>query len=55
MKIAIASDHAGFGVKAEIKEYVVELGHEVADFGPDGDDACDYPDFARPVAQAWAL
>ena len=54
MKIAIASDHAGFDYKEQIKKYLAEQGHEVVDFGTDSADSCDYPDFIRPAAQAVA-
>ncbi|MEA2081361.1 MAG: RpiB/LacA/LacB family sugar-phosphate isomerase [Elusimicrobiota bacterium] len=54
MKIAVASDHAGFKAKEEIKKYLVSLGHEVKDFGAFSEDSCDYPDFAFPAAQAVA-
>ena len=33
MKIAMASDHAGFSLKEEIKAYLQSQGHEVLDFG----------------------
>ena len=49
MKVSIASDHAGFEEKELLKPYLVELGHEVIDRGPDSDDRVDYPDFAEPV------
>ena len=51
MKVSIASDHAGFEEKELLKPYLVELGHEVIDRGPDSDDRVDYPDFARLVAK----
>lgn len=54
MRIAIASDHAGFDYKQRIKRHLSEAGHEVADFGTDSPEACDYPDFIRPAAQAVA-
>src|SRR5256885_15808356 len=54
MKIAIGSDHAGFRYKERIKQYLVELGHEVADFGTDSEEPVDYPLFIRPVALAVA-
>lgn len=54
MKIAMACDHGGLTLKNAIKEYIISLGHEVADFGTDTADSCDYPDFARPAAQAVA-
>ena len=54
MKIAIASDHAGFIYKEEIKKVLTEKGHQVKDFGTDSAKSCDYPDFIRPAAQAVA-
>lgn len=54
MKIAIASDHAGYHYKTAIIQYLKELGHDVEDFGADSDVPCDYPDFIRPAAQAVA-
>jgi len=54
MKIALASDHAGFDYKQRIKEHLLALGHEVEDFGADSDENCDYPDFVRPAAEAVA-
>ena len=50
MKIALASDHAGFRYKEEIKRYLVSLGHECLDCGTDSDQPVDYPDFIRPAA-----
>ena len=50
MRIAIASDHAGFEEKQLLVGYLKELGHEVADLGPANDDRVDYPDFAKLVA-----
>ncbi|MBN2457183.1 MAG: ribose 5-phosphate isomerase B [Sedimentisphaerales bacterium] len=54
MKIAIASDHAGFRYKEQIKTFLIEAGHEVKDFGTHSDQACDYPDIIRPAAEAVA-
>ncbi len=51
-RIAIASDHRGFGLKAELQLRLVELGHEVTDFGCDSDASFDYPDSAAPAALA---
>lgn len=50
MRVAIASDHAGFEQKQQLAAYLAEQGHEVVDEGPDSDDRCDYPDFAVKVA-----
>src|SRR5207249_3741015 len=54
MKIAIASDHAGFRYKEAIKAYLAKAGHEVVDFGTDSVEPCDYPKFIRPAAEAVA-
>ncbi len=52
MKIALASDHAGFKIRRKIKSHLEDLEHEVADFGCDSEESCDYPDFAKRVAEA---
>ena len=54
MKIAIASDHAGYRYKEEIKEHLVQAGHDVLDFGTDSTASVDYPRFIRPAAEAVA-
>lgn len=54
MRIALGTDHAGYEYKEAIKRMLVELGHEVVDFGTDSDERCDYPDFCRPAAEAVA-
>src|SRR5688572_31923578 len=54
MKIAIASDHAGFAYKEKIKTFLATLGHEVRDFGTTSDTPVDYPVFIRPAAEAVA-
>jgi len=54
MIIALASDHAGFDYKEQIKGLLQSLGHEVRDFGADGHDPVDYPLFIRPAAEAVA-
>lgn len=54
MKLAIASDHAGFEQKEQLAAYLKELGHEVLNLGPENDDRVDYPDFACKVARAVA-
>ncbi|HKS36865.1 MAG TPA: ribose 5-phosphate isomerase B [Verrucomicrobiae bacterium] len=54
MKIAIGSDHAGFEYKERIKALLVELGHDVRDFGTFSNEPVDYPLFIRPVAEAVA-
>lgn len=54
MKIAIASDHAGFSYKEQVKTVLIEQGHEVRDFGTHSAESVDYPDFIRPAAEAVA-
>ncbi len=54
MKIALASDHAGYLYKEEIKRHLAGLGHEVVDFGTDSEESVDYPLFIRPAAEAVA-
>jgi ribose 5-phosphate isomerase B len=54
MKIAIASDHAGFKYKEQIKGLLQSLGHEVVDFGARDESPVDYPIFIRPAAEAAA-
>jgi ribose 5-phosphate isomerase B len=54
MKIAIASDHAGFAYKERIKVLLASLGHEVRDFGTDSTAPVDYPAFIRPASEAVA-
>jgi ribose 5-phosphate isomerase B len=55
MKIALATDHAGFEQLKQLQDYLEDLGHDCQNFGPSSlkpDD--DYPDFIMPAAQAVA-
>jgi len=52
MKIAVASDHAGFELKEKLKKALAKAGHLAADFGAFSADSCDYPDFAKAAARA---
>jgi len=54
MRIAIASDHAAIGLKAELRDYLIGLGHEVADLGPETTDRVDYPDYGYKLASVVA-
>jgi ribose 5-phosphate isomerase B len=54
MRIAIASDHAGYRYKEEIKRFLEARGEEPIDFGTDSTAAVDYPVFIHPAAQAVA-
>ncbi|MEG1858347.1 MAG: ribose 5-phosphate isomerase B [Pseudoflavonifractor sp.] len=52
--LAIASDHGGFPLKEHIKAYLAAQGIPCHDFGCHSTASCDYPDFARPAAEAVA-
>jgi len=54
MRVAIASDHAGFAVKESLRAHLAGLGHAVEDFGCSSAESCDYPDFIVPAAEAVA-
>ncbi|GBE05257.1 MAG TPA: ribose-5-phosphate isomerase [Nitrospirae bacterium] len=54
LKIAIASDHAGYQYKEKIKQHLESKGHEIKDFGTDSEQSVDYPLFIRPAAEAVA-
>lgn len=54
-KIAIASDHAGFEYKEEIKKHLEDQGYEVIDFGTDSILPVDYPIFIKAAAEAVSL
>lgn len=51
-KLAIASDHAGYERKQIVKQYLVQKGIEVVDFGAFSSASSDYPDWAHPMAEA---
>lgn len=50
--IAIGSDHGGFGLKQEVMEHLKERNIEYKDFGSYSEESCDYPVYAKKVAQA---
>ena len=50
--LGVASDHAGFKLKAALVEYLQSSGVTVEDFGPVEANRCDYPDFAHKVCEA---
>ena len=55
VRIALATDHAGFMLKGPIVEWLRSAGHEVVDFGVDTDEEpVDYPDVIAPAARAVA-
>lgn len=51
MKIALASDHAGYAEKERLKTVLTELGVDFDDLGPASEESVDYPDYARLVAE----
>lgn len=53
IRIAVCNDHAGYGLKLKIVEYLQGEGvMELKDFGAFSDESCDYPDFGHPMALA---
>ena len=54
MKIVIGCDHAALTLKDAVKAHLLELGHEVKDFGTYDEESCDLSDFVYPAALAVA-
>jgi ribose 5-phosphate isomerase B len=54
MRVALASDHAGFRFKTLIAQWLEDRGHDVVDFGTSSEAPVDYPSFIRAAAQAVA-
>ncbi len=54
MRIAIASDHAAFELKALLADWLRGEGHDVEDLGTNGPDSVDYPDFGYALGEAIA-
>ncbi|MFV0424491.1 MAG: ribose 5-phosphate isomerase B [Bacilli bacterium] len=52
MKIALGSDHGGFELKNQIKEFLIDDGHEVVDFGCNSSESVNYPSFGFLVGEA---
>lgn len=50
MNISIGADHAGFHLKDELRDALRAEGHQVVDYGTNGPESVDYPDFAAKVA-----
>lgn len=51
IKIAIASDHAGYPLKQQLDEELQRLGYEVLDLGTNGPESVDYPDFGHALGE----
>ena len=54
MKIVIGCDHAGFPLKEEVKQKLIDAGHEVIDVGTHSSDSVDYPIYGKAVGRAVA-
>ena len=50
-KISLSSDHAGFGLKEKIKDYLFKKKIKVIDLGPKNSNSVDYPDYAHDVSK----
>ncbi len=54
LRIALGADHGGVDLKNAIAAHLKAAGHEVDDFGTNGSESVDYPDFANQVSRAVA-
>jgi ribose 5-phosphate isomerase B len=54
MRIAVGADISGYPLKEIVKAHLVDLGHEVVDYGVEGEQDVDYPEVGEPVARAVA-
>jgi ribose 5-phosphate isomerase B len=52
VRLAVGSDHAGFALKEDLKQFLKELGHDVEDLGTDSEEPVDYPGYCAAVARA---
>ncbi len=52
MKLAVASDHAGFELKEQVRLLLESQGHTVEDCGCYSEESCDYPDYANRLCEA---
>lgn len=50
--VALAADHAGYGLKDALKAEIEAMGHAVLDLGTNGPESVDYPDFGHAMAAA---
>jgi len=51
-KIIVASDHAGYGLKQKIRNWLERNNYAVEDLGCFSEERCDYPDYAEKAAKA---
>jgi ribose 5-phosphate isomerase B len=54
MRIAVASDHAGFALKDELAAWLRDSGHVVIDLGTNSTESVDYPEYGARLARAVA-
>lgn len=54
MRIALASDHGGYGLKETLIPFIASLGHEIDDMGCFSEASVDYPDYAFPLCESVA-
>ncbi|XDZ64569.1 ribose 5-phosphate isomerase B [Alphaproteobacteria bacterium LSUCC0684] len=52
VEIYMASDHAGYGLRTHLADFLRESGHIVHDLGPESSDRVDYPDYGARLAEA---
>lgn len=52
MRVAVASDHAGYRLKTVVAEWLTDQGHDVIDLGTDSEEPVDYPGFCAAAARA---
>ena len=52
MKIGLACDHAGYKYKEKVKEYLINKGYNISDFGCYSEESVDYPDFAHKLSKS---
>ena len=52
MRIAVGSDHAGFGLKQVLADHLREQGHDVVDVGTHSTESVDYPEFGVAVGRS---
>ena len=50
MRIALAADHAGYGLKDELAQWLRDAGHDVTDLGTNGPESVDYPEYGARLA-----
>ncbi len=52
MRVAVASDHAGYRMKTVVAAHLAAAGHEVLDMGTNSDESVDYPPFCAAAGRA---